>query len=73
MWEKCPICNGSGEEEKTFSRGNLVTQATVVCTTCNGKKIISSRTGLPPSSIPDNNPQDISPTVKGDGFKKNFL
>lgn len=40
-WQKCPICNGSGQIELGL--------ATVkVCPTCNGARIISEINGLPP-------------------------
>ena len=35
MFQKCPICGGSG----------------AMCSVCKGKKIISTETGLPPSNI----------------------
>lgn len=44
-WQKCPICNGSGKIYNTLSSSSYDT-----CSTCNGKKIISELTGLPPSS-----------------------
>ena len=39
MWQKCPICNGTGNDPRFNS----------TCSTCNGTKIISELTGLPPS------------------------
>ena len=40
MWQKCPICNGTGIVEiSNYNRK---------CDTCNGKKIINTLTGLPP-------------------------
>lgn len=38
MYQKCPICEGKGTQEEK------------PCSTCNGTKIISSLTGLPPFS-----------------------
>lgn len=38
MYQKCPICEGKGTHEEKY------------CSTCNGAKIISSLTGLPPFS-----------------------
>lgn len=43
MYQKCPICNGSGN---TYSNYSLNTSTS--CKTCNGKGIISQLTGLPP-------------------------
>ena len=42
MWQKCPICNGTG-------RINHSTDSINPCDVCHGKKIISEITGLPPS------------------------
>ena len=41
-WQICPICNGSGIGQ---SEATLMP----VCNVCNGKKIISTTTGLPPN------------------------
>lgn len=43
MWQKCPICLGTG---KINSFSSTVFQ--LDCEVCNGKKIISELTGLPP-------------------------
>lgn len=42
-WQRCPICEGTGiyQGQGTFSE-------IPVCPTCNGKRIISTLTGLPP-------------------------
>lgn len=42
-FQKCPICNGTGIEQNTYT-----SNATLTCETCNGKRIISELTGLPP-------------------------
>ena len=39
MWKKCPICNGTGKDPQCLDKH---------CTVCNGYKIISELTGLPP-------------------------
>jgi Zn-finger nucleic acid-binding protein len=44
MWQKCPICNGTGKTQNTSSSSSFD-----ICSTCNGAKIISELTGLPPS------------------------
>jgi hypothetical protein len=44
MWQKCPICNGSGKVANILSSSSFE-----VCSTCNGSKIISKLTGLPPN------------------------
>lgn len=41
MWQACPICKGLGKVD-TENEGHQT------CTVCNGKKIISEVTGLPP-------------------------
>ena len=43
MWQKCPICNGTGKIHNTSLLASFD-----VCSTCNGTKIISELTGLPP-------------------------
>jgi len=45
MYQKCPICNGSGN---TYSNYSLNTSAS--CKTCRGTGIIGEITGLPPIS-----------------------
>jgi DnaJ-class molecular chaperone len=47
MWQKCPVCNGTGKVSDTLSNSTSAT-----CTVCQGKKIISELTGLPPVGIP---------------------
>lgn len=45
MWQRCPICNGSGVEQ------NYITSSMYVqCSVCKGKKIISEINGLPPEA-----------------------
>ena len=44
MWQKCPICNGTGRTHNTLSSSSFD-----ICSTCNGTKIISELTGLPPN------------------------
>ena len=43
MYQKCPICNGTGVLTKDYSENS--------CKTCNGKGIISEITGLPPNIL----------------------
>ena len=42
MYQKCPICNGTGKDPSQFAK------VTSPCTVCKGAKIISELTGLPP-------------------------
>lgn len=44
MWQKCPICNGVGIDPSLHSSS--------ICPTCQGMRIISEISGLPPTSIP---------------------
>ena len=60
MWQKCPICNGTGVIIKNYSENN--------CKTCDGKGIISELTGLPPNGVetfasPKYRNSDGSPTT----------
>jgi DnaJ-class molecular chaperone len=47
MWQKCCACNGVG----TVKNNSLDTKGflNTTCTVCNGTKIISELTGLPPN------------------------
>ena len=45
MWQKCPICKGTGKEE-VYNSSIMNT----ICKTCNGCKIINELTGLPPNN-----------------------
>lgn len=45
MWQKCPICNGTGRIPNTNYSSSVDSQ----CDVCHGKKIISQSNGLPPS------------------------
>lgn len=61
MWQKCPICNGTGNNN-AIENYNF----TSVCKTCNGKGIISQITGLPPKVV------EIRPISKDSGdFRDN--
>lgn len=44
MWQKCPVCNGSGNTYNTLSSSSFS-----VCSVCKGSKIISELNGLPPN------------------------
>lgn len=57
MWQKCPICNGSGISPDHLS--------TSTCPTCQGKRIISEINGLPPASLSSH----ISPEYTGTDFR----
>lgn len=44
-FQKCPVCDGSGVTYYPLS-----STSSAVCETCNGSRIISEVTGLPPST-----------------------
>lgn len=46
-FQKCPICDGTGYRMSTYTSDSLD-----VCSTCQGAKIISEHTGLPPLYAP---------------------
>lgn len=45
VWQVCPKCEGAGI---AMNYSNAVPMTTDTCDVCNGKKIISIHTGLPP-------------------------
>lgn len=47
-WQLCPKCQGDGNLFRHNSPALMSTSTDAVCDVCNGKKIISSTTGLPP-------------------------
>lgn len=60
-WQRCPICNGTGIDPNP---GLGSSNACPVCPTCEGKRIISELTGLPPVTGPVYQyPTVSSPTV----------
>ena len=62
MWQKCPICNGTGRVTDTIYTTNSFTK----CNVCNSKGIISTLTGLPPTGI------EVRPLAKDSGdFRDN--
>ena len=46
-WHKCPVCNGTGKNYGYLLEGKYSSS----CPTCNGQRIISEVTGLPPALI----------------------
>jgi hypothetical protein len=45
MWQKCPVCNGTGKNYGALEGGIYNSN----CPTCNGQRIISELTGKPPA------------------------
>jgi len=48
MWQKCPICNGTGKTGEKLGYYSMEPN----CPTCHGMRIISEINGLPPASLP---------------------
>ena len=44
MWQKCPICLGTGIDNSI-----IIFNKVIKCVTCDGKKIINTITGSPPN------------------------
>ena len=60
-FQKCPICNGTGIEPLSGTSAN--TQAK--CLVCDGRRIISTKTGLPPNRVSiEKAEKEMSKTVK---------
>ncbi len=55
MWQKCPICNGEGRITNNGYSSSLFS----TCPTCNGTRIISELTGLPPAYLAGNSTTTI--------------
>jgi len=45
MWQKCPICEGTGRNSAPLSDSSYH-----ICSVCEGRKIINVETGLPPKT-----------------------
>lgn len=52
MWQKCPVCDGTGITQNYVTTAIISSQ----CTVCRGQKIIYELTGLPPSFPERDNP-----------------
>lgn len=52
MWQKCPICNGEGKISNTGTSSSTFQ----TCPTCQGNRIISKVSGLPPATVIDTIP-----------------
>ncbi len=63
MWQKCPICDGTGRTYNTVSSSSFE-----VCSVCNGTKIISELYGLPPNyelKVEERQKADIPRNIPG--------
>lgn len=54
-YQKCPICNGTGEIENPPNCTATHSQ----CPTCKGGRIISEITGLPPQYVLESTKDDV--------------
>lgn len=61
MWQKCPICNGTGIDPGIYSLNK--------CSVCQGMKIISEVNGLPPASAPATHYTSNVTVPKGTDFR----
>lgn len=50
MYQKCPICDGSGKIPNCWNGYSSAHSEYKTCPTCLGERIISKTNGLPPSS-----------------------
>lgn len=57
MYQRCPLCNGSGQDPTI-----AISSDTVICPVCGGAKIINEATGKPPKHEGDKCPHDPSKT-----------
>ena len=65
MWQKCPICNGTGKVFDENASPSIYSPKKS-CNVCNSKGIISTLTGLPPTGI------EVRPLAKDSGdFRDN--
>ena len=62
MWQKCPICNGTGESVDSLLSFKK-------CSTCKGAKIIHTITGLPPAKYLDEDENKDNPNLLNDRKK----
>ena len=66
MWQKCPVCNGTG----MATSGGALFQTNSICSVCQGRKIISEVTGLPPASTATQYTSNVT-VPKGTDFRDN--
>lgn len=66
MWQKCPICNGTGRSCLEIYTNNTSNP----CKTCGSKGIISELTGLPPTGLGSNDYKNTKIGNSGD-FRDN--
>lgn len=52
-WQRCPVCDATGRvtnpDYELAARMTAIAATWIVCPTCDGKRIISTLTGRPPS------------------------
>ena len=57
MWQKCPICEGSGKQNNPYQTTAI---SELPCSVCGGMKIIGEVTGKPPKHDGEMCPHDPS-------------
>lgn len=65
MWQRCPICDGTGTKIVSMVSSNSLP----LCDVCNGMKIISTVNGLPPVGTPQTVISAISRELTGQELK----
>ena len=55
MWQKCPVCGGSGEVPNPYPTTDI---DGLPCSVCGGMKIINDLTGRPPKHDGEMRPHD---------------
>ena len=67
MWQKCPICNGTGSDPNWLVHNGNIPK----CPTCKGERIISELTGKPPCKNEFNDKEKfIKDSLSLDDFKE---
>lgn len=63
MYQKCPICNGTG-----IDKVSAYTAKNLTCPTCKGKRIIDDITGEPPDKIAEGFAKFLRQKIKEEGW-----
>ena len=58
MWQKCPVCNGTGSHGDEFSRAK--------CPACNGTGLLSTISGRPPQVYEKSSDNTIGKIIQND-------
>ena len=69
MFQKCPLCNGTGQDESWLVHNGSKPK----CPTCNGKRIINTLTGNPPDDRVEKLPSNINEITFWGGLDKEIV